>query len=148
MLSTPRSLYALARDGFLPRVLARIHPEWRTPAGAIWVHAVLVLGLAATSTFQSLAIISNVGLLLLYLLCCAAVLELARRDVRAESPPFAFRGAWLGPVLGALLILPILATATLQEFAVTGVVLMLAAITYLARLRLRPASMWGVTPPR
>jgi amino acid transporter len=62
MLSSPRSLYALARDGFLPPVLARIHPAHRTPAIAIWTHAALVLLFASTNSFQSLAIISNVGL--------------------------------------------------------------------------------------
>ncbi len=40
MLSSPRSLYAFGRDGFLPRALARVHPSFHTPHVAIVVHAV------------------------------------------------------------------------------------------------------------
>jgi amino acid transporter len=133
MLSTPRSLYALARDGFLPAALARIDPERRTPRTAIWTHAVLAVGFAGTNTFQSLAIISNVGLLVLYLLACGAALELTRRDVRTDAPPFAIPGKWLWPVLGSLIVVWILSTATTREFAVTGIVLTVATAIYAAR---------------
>ena len=120
MLSTPRSLYALARDGFAPAILAYIHPQHRTPSVAIWTHATLALALAGTQTFQVLAIISNVGLLLLYLLACGAALELARRDVRTAGTPFRIPGARAAPFLAAGLIVWVLSTATVKEFAVTG----------------------------
>jgi basic amino acid/polyamine antiporter, APA family len=137
MLSSPRSLYAIARDGFLPAVFARIDPMYRTPAAAIWTHAALVLVFASTSTFQSLAIIGNVGLLALYLLACAAALELARRDVRAGAPPFAPPGAWLGPVAGGAIVLWILSTATPAEFSLTAIVLAVATVGYAVRKRTR-----------
>ncbi len=43
MLACSRMLYALARDGFAPRRLARIHPRTRIP----WNAQLLVLGLVA-----------------------------------------------------------------------------------------------------
>jgi APA family basic amino acid/polyamine antiporter len=135
MLSTPRTLYAFARDGLLPRVFARIHPIRRTPSVAIWTHAAIVALLAGSQTFQALAIVSNVGTLLLYLLCCAAALSLARRDVRMADEPFTFPGAWLAPVAGALLVIWILSTATLREFAVTAGVLAAATLAYVLRKR-------------
>jgi len=137
MLSTPRSLYALARDGFLPRVFARIRPSTHTPAVAIWTHAALVLAFASTNTFRSLAVIANCALLILYFLGCAAALELTRRDVRIDGAPFAPAGAWMGPVAGGVLLLLILSTATAAEFAVTGVVLAVAAMLYALRARRR-----------
>ena len=36
-LATPRTLFAFARDGFLPGALARTHPVYRTPVAAIVV---------------------------------------------------------------------------------------------------------------
>lgn len=135
MLSTPRSLYALARDGFLPRVFARIDPVTRTPAVAIWTHAALVLALATTNTFQTLAIIGTVALLILYGQACAAALALARRDVRIEGEPFAPRGAWIGPVAGLPLMLWILSTATLAELGVTATVLAVSTVIYVWRAR-------------
>ena len=133
MLSTPRSFYALARDGFLPAAFARIHPVHRTPSTAIWTHAAFVLLLASTNTFQALAIIANVGLLLLYLLCCGAALMLAHRDVRTEGTPFAIPGARLAPVLGAALMLWILSTATAREVSLTAIVLGAATLAYLVK---------------
>jgi len=130
MLSSPRSLYALARDGFLPAPLSRIRPGTGTPAIAIWTHAALVLAFASTNTFQSLAIIGNVGLLAMYVMACAAAVELARRNVRTEGVPFAPAGAWIGPVVGGFLLLWILSTATPTELAVTAVVLGIATTVY------------------
>jgi APA family basic amino acid/polyamine antiporter len=135
MLCMPRTIYAFARDGLLPRVFARIHPTWRTPAVAIWTNAAIVVLVAGSQTFQALAIISNVGSLLLYLLCCAAALELARRDVRMADAPFTFPGAWLAPVAGAALVLWILSTATAREFAVTAGVLAAATLAWVVRKR-------------
>lgn len=139
MLSSPRSLYALARDGFLPSALASIHPARRTPHVAIWTHAGLAMIFASTNTFQGLAIISNVGLLLLYLLCCGAALELARRDVRTESAPFSVPLPWVWPVAGGALVIWILSTATVAEVALTGAVLGIATLLYVGtRFRSRP----------
>jgi amino acid transporter len=135
MLSTPRSLYAIARDGLLPAAFARIDPATRTPVVAIWTHAALVLIFASTNTFQALAIIGNVGLLILYFVACGAALELARRDVRTDGRPFAPPGARIAPIVGALLMLWILSTATAAEFAVTAVVLVIAAAGYAIRAR-------------
>jgi APA family basic amino acid/polyamine antiporter len=135
MLSTPRTLYAFARDGLLPRVFAYIHPVRRTPSVAIWTHAAIVAVLAGSHTFQALAIVSNVGTLLLYLLCCGAALALARRNVRIADEPFTFQGAWLAPVAGAVLVMWILSTATPREFAVTAGVLAAATLAYFVRKR-------------
>lgn len=130
MLSSPRSLYALARDGFLPSALARIDPVRRTPQIAIWTHAVLATIFASTNTFQSLAIISNVGLLIMYLLACAAAVELARRNVRMDEAPLMLRGGYIWPALGAAMVLWVLSTATLAEFGVTVIVLAIASGMY------------------
>jgi APA family basic amino acid/polyamine antiporter len=139
MLSSPRSVYALARDGFLPRAAASIHPTWRTPYVAIWTHAVLAAVVASTNSFQALAIISNVAMLLLYLLCCGAALELTRRDVRTDGAPFEVRLPWLWPGAGAVLMLWILSSATAPEVTVTVIVLAAATLLYgVTRARSRP----------
>ena len=135
MLSTPRSLYALARDGFAPSILAYVDPQHRTPSVAIWTHATLALALAGTQTFEVLAVISNVGLLLLYLLACGAALELARRDVRTTGTPFRIPGARAAPFLAAGIVIWVLTTATVKEFAVTAVVLGIATLAYVVRKR-------------
>jgi amino acid transporter len=135
MLSTPRTLYAFARDGLLPQLFAHIHPVRRTPSVAIWAHAAIVALLAGSQTFQVLAIVSNVGTLLLYLLCCGAALALERRDVRMAGEPFTFPGAWIALVAAVVLVIWILSTATPREFAVTAGVLIAATLAYVVRKR-------------
>ena len=78
-LAIPRALFALARDGFLPRVVASVHPRFHTPWVAIVVQVTMACAFAITSTFERLAIIANLTLLLLYGACCLAALQLRRR---------------------------------------------------------------------
>ncbi|MBL8765983.1 MAG: amino acid permease [Planctomycetes bacterium] len=45
MLSVPRIYYAMAKDGLLPRVLATVHPRFKTPVAAIVAQAGIAVGL-------------------------------------------------------------------------------------------------------
>jgi L-asparagine transporter-like permease len=92
-----------------------------------------VFVLSLSSTFQQLAILANVAVLLLYVLCCAAALELMRRDVQIDGRAFHFPGAQLVPVLAILVIMWILAHATVKEFMVTGICLAIASLLFLLR---------------
>ena len=135
MLGSPRALYALGRDGMLPAALGRVHPRFHTPHVAVITYAVLVAALAISSSFTTLAVLSNVAALTLYLLCVAASYELARRDVRMAGAPFTLPGGPAIPIAAAVVILWLLSQATLREFAVEAIVLAAAALFYIARRR-------------
>jgi basic amino acid/polyamine antiporter, APA family len=79
MLSGPRYLFALASDGYGPRWLARVHPEYRTPAVAIIVQALLALALAMSGSFVQLASLSVIARVATYVGTAAAVPILRRR---------------------------------------------------------------------
>jgi amino acid transporter len=83
-LSMPRMLFALARDGFLPKALAAVHPRHRSPQAAIVAQSIVTLVLAASGTFEQLAILANVSALALYLGCALAAWQLRQRGVAAE----------------------------------------------------------------
>lgn len=141
-LSTPRILFALGRDGILPRWFAHVHPRFRSPDVAIIGYAFITFLFSLTSTFEALAVMANVAALLLYIICCAATWELIRRDVRADGPPFMFRGAQIVPVVSLLGIIWILSHATAREFIVTAAVWGVGTVLYVLRVRLaRPATM-------
>ena len=53
MLSSPRVAFALAEDGQLPRVLAKVHPRYGTPSVAIIAYAGVAFVLAVSGTFSS-----------------------------------------------------------------------------------------------
>jgi APA family basic amino acid/polyamine antiporter len=133
MLGSPRALFAFARDGSLPSVLARVHPRFHTPYVAIAVHACIVGTLAVSSSFTQLAILANVAALTLYLMCVVASYELQRRNVRADGTPFAVPGGPVIPLLAAAAIVWLLSNATRREFAVEALVVAVAALFYFIR---------------
>jgi APA family basic amino acid/polyamine antiporter len=134
ILSSPRMIFAFGRDGALPAWFAHVHPRYRSPDVAIIAYAVLAFALSVTGTFEKLAVLSNVAVLLMYLLCCAACWFLVQRDVRADgAQPFNFPGMKIVPALAIIAIIWILAHATLWEFEVTGIVLVIATALYFAR---------------
>jgi basic amino acid/polyamine antiporter, APA family len=129
-LGTPRSLYAFARDGLLPAALARLHPRFHTPWLAIFVNAALAWTLASAGTFATLLLLSNVAILLGYLLCCLAAIELQRRDVQAGGRPFVLPGGPLVPVLACVVVLWLLSRATAPELAMTGGAVVVAMLLF------------------
>ena len=131
ILSSPRVLFAFGRDRFLPKAFAHVHPRFHTPDIAILIYCATAAVLSIFSTFQHLAILSNVAVLVLYFLCCGAALQLMRRDVRADGRPFHFAGAWIFPAMGIAISLVILAQATRQELTLTAAVLLGASVLFL-----------------
>src|SRR5947199_442218 len=138
ILSSPRMIFAFGRDGALPQFFAHVHPRYRSPDVAIITYATLAFLLSISGTFEKLAVLSNVAVLLMYLLCCAACWVLVQRDVRADgAQPFNFPGMNIVPALAIVAILWILFHATAREFVVTGVVLAVASVVYLVRGQVR-----------
>lgn len=140
ILSSPRMIFAFGRDGALPAWFAHVHPRYRTPHVAIVTYAVLAFALSVTGTFEELAVLSNVAVLLMYLLCCAACWFLVQRDVHADGQPFNFPGMKIVPGFAIIAIIWILAHATRREFAVNGILLALASVVYLVRVQNRRKS--------
>jgi APA family basic amino acid/polyamine antiporter len=87
LLSQPRIMLAMARDGLLPAsFFAAIHHRFQTP----WKSTVLtgtVVGLmAALMPLRILAELVNVGTLLAFIFVCSAVLIMRRLDPAAKRP--------------------------------------------------------------
>jgi len=140
ILSSPRMIFAFGRDGALPQFFVHVHPRYRSPDVAIITYATLAFAVSLSGTFEQLAVLSNVAVLLMYLLCCAGCWVLVQRDVRSDGEPFNFPGMKVVPALAIVAIIWILAHATAREFVVTGIVLALASIVYFIRVGLRRKS--------
>ena len=84
------------------------------------------------------AVLSAVGILLVDLACCLAVLELRRRDVRAEGAPFRIAGGPIVPILACAVVVWLLTSARVVEFLAVSGVLVGASVLYL----LRPRRAW------
>jgi amino acid transporter len=155
MLSTPRTLFALAVDGYLPHSLAAVHRAHHTPHVAITIQGVIVCAIAITGTYVKLAIVADVAVLLVYLACCLGVWRLRRLDVGAADKPFVMPAGRVVPWVAAGLIVALLARATAQAWLLTGGVMAAASVAFLARrgsLQQRSAADSGLneaaSPPR
>jgi amino acid transporter len=125
-LSMPRILFALARDGFLPPVLARVHPVYRAPQPAILVQSLVILGLAISGTFEKLALVANVSALALYLGCALAAWRL--RSPAERRAPVAIL-----PWVTCLVIVWLLTGMTRNEWLAFAASLAVASVLYLFR---------------
>jgi APA family basic amino acid/polyamine antiporter len=102
MLSQPRVLLAMARDGLIPTsFFGAIHDKFRTPWKATILTGCFVATMAAFLPLRILAELTNIGTLLAFVIVCAAVLIMRRTNPNAERP---FRAPFvpLVPILGIL----------------------------------------------
>jgi len=118
-LSIPRVVYALARDGYLPTALSRVHPIYRSPQLAIITQSILTLAIAITGTFEQLAIIANAAALALYLGCAIAAWKLG------QSP--------IVPVLACGVIAWLLSGLRIDEWLGFGACITIASLVYIGR---------------
>jgi APA family basic amino acid/polyamine antiporter len=127
-LSVPRVVFALARDGYLPKALAAVHPTYRTPQAAIVVQTILALALALTGTFEPLAILANAAALALYLGCAVAAWRLRST---AEGSGARLPLAGVAPFLAIPVIVWLLTGLTRSEWLAFGGCVAAASVVYL-----------------
>jgi amino acid transporter len=137
VLSGPRYLYALARDGFGPAFLARLHPRYRTPAAAIVLQTAIALPLAFTGSFEALATLSAVARLATYFGTALAVPVLRRK-----LPPGAVRlpGGPVIPIAAALLCVVFAASANMRNLIAGAIALAVGGVIYALRRKPSPSS--------
>lgn len=102
MLSQPRVMLALARDGLVPKgFFGDIHPKFRTPWKSTILTGLFVAGMAAFIPLSILAEMTSIGTLFAFVIVCAAVLIMRRTNPDAKRP---FRAPLvpLVPILGIL----------------------------------------------
>jgi len=105
MLSQPRVLLAMARDGLLPRgFFGVVHEKFRTPWKSTILVGVFVGILAGLLPIDALLHMTNIGTLFAFVIVCTAVLIMRRTNPNAERP---FRAPFypVVPILGILLCL-------------------------------------------
>ena len=128
----PRYLYALAKDGYGFKALAKIHPRYRTPAVAILVQSGLALILAISGSFVGLAMLSIIARLATYA-GTAAALPILRK--RFPNHPNALRlpGGYTIPILALGICLIFLISTTIENLIAGAVALIVGAVIFYFR---------------
>ena len=127
-LSMPRMVYAFARDGFLPRALQATHPQHRSPHAAILLQSTLTVALAASGTFEQLALLANIAALALYLGCALAAWRLHTVDASGPAPSIFMR---IAPWLACAVIAWLLTGVTRGEWLAFGICVAVATGIYI-----------------
>jgi APA family basic amino acid/polyamine antiporter len=87
MLSQPRVLLAMARDGLLPpSFFGAVHPRYRTPWKSTILTGICVAIMGAFLPLRILAELVNIGTLLAFVIVCAAVLIMRWTNPHADRP--------------------------------------------------------------
>ena len=102
MLSQPRVMLALGRDGLVPNsFFGAIHPKFRTPWKSTILTGLFVASMAGFIPLSILAEMTSIGTLFAFVIVCGAVLVMRRTNPNANRP---FRAPLvpLVPILGIL----------------------------------------------
>ncbi len=90
-----RQIFALARAGMLPKVLAAIHPRWRTPhlailaGGAVGIASIYsdkLLTIAGQPLTASIVTMSALGAIVMYIVSLLSLMRLRRTEPHLERP--------------------------------------------------------------
>ncbi len=126
MIMASRLAYGMAHQGLLPRLLAGVLAERRTPAAAIVVTTLVAIVLTLTGSLATLA--QTVVLLLLFVFISTnlAVLVLRRDKVAADH----FRVPTWVPVLGVASCLLLMSQQDAQTWMRAGALLLVGVVLY------------------
>ncbi|GAA2692071.1 amino acid permease [Actinoplanes palleronii] len=79
MLGVTRVWYAMSRDGLLPAWFAHLHPTRRVPSRVTWIVGVASALIAGFLPIREAAELTNIGILLAFVVVCIAVIVLRYR---------------------------------------------------------------------
>ncbi len=136
LLGTSRLIFALGRDGYLPKIFGTVSARYRVPLPALILHAGLAWVLALVGNFDALALISGGAICLVYGLVSAAAWRAQRRDMRERGTPFVLPGGGSIPLMALAAMVAIVATLTGKEWSAIGIALAVLVVVY-AGLKLR-----------
>ncbi len=101
-LGQPRILFAMSRDGLLPRMFGKVHPRFRTPHVSTILTGVFVGVAALFSSLDEMVDLTNIGTLFAFFLVCIGIIILRVKDPHRERSFRVPGGTWFLPTLGAI----------------------------------------------
>lgn len=85
-LGQPRIIYAMSRDGLLPKWAHKVHPKYRTPYITTILTGVFVAFFSAFANINEVIELTNIGTLFAFLLVSLGILVLRVKEPERERP--------------------------------------------------------------
>jgi basic amino acid/polyamine antiporter, APA family len=96
----PRIFFAMARDGLMPKVAARVHPRFRTPHVTTMITGAVVATGALFGDAGETYDLTNIGTLFAFTIVCLGVLVLRVKEPQRPRP-FRIPFVWVFALAGA-----------------------------------------------
>lgn len=131
-----RILFAMSRDGLLPRKLSSVHPKYGTPFFATWMVGIIFGLIAALVPLDVLAELVNIGTLAAFSLVSLAVIILRKKRPDLHR---AFRcpGVPVIPALAILFCLTLMSFLSWHTWVAFAIWLLLGLVVYFGYARSR-----------
>ncbi|MER6950900.1 amino acid permease [Nonomuraea sp. NPDC000554] len=135
MLGVTRVWFAMSRDGLLPGWFAKLHPVRRVPSRVTWIVGVASGLIAGFLPIREAAELTNIGILLAFVVVCVAVIVLRYR--RPDLPrSFRTPGMPFVPALGvafSIWLITFLTPLTWLRFAIWFLIGLIVYFAYSRR---------------
>ncbi|MFJ1458340.1 amino acid permease [Nocardia sp. N2S4-5] len=145
MLGVTRIWYSMSRDGLLPRWFAKTHPTRHVPTRITWIAGSVSALIAGFLPIGEAAELTNIGILLAFVVVCAAVIVLR---YRRPDLPRGFRTPLMPivPLVGIGFSLWLITYLKPETWARFGVWFVLGLIIYFAYSRRHSVLATGGEP--
>lgn len=128
IMITSRMPYAAARDGLLPKILARIHPRYATPYLSIITYTVVGFIMSISGGFRQSAVIASSSMLIIYMGVILATIKL--KKLKPVENSFVIPGGLIIPILALLVTGWFLSNLAINEIVGGLIFLAIASVIY------------------
>ena len=132
LFGSSRLLFALGRDGYLPRAYGQVSATHRVPRLALATHAGIGLALALAGSFETLALISGGAICLVFAVVGLAAWRAQATNLRERGTPFVLPGGVTIPAIAVLTMVATLATLSGREWSAIAAALAVLVAVYAA----------------
>jgi basic amino acid/polyamine antiporter, APA family len=126
----PRIIFAGARDGLLPKVLAKVHPRFSTPYIAVVFYASCGFFFAVFGGFKQLVVLASASILVIYLGVVLSTIRLRTKKTETAEKTFRAPGGLVIPVLAIIVIIWLLSTLSRQELIAMAIFTLVFSLIY------------------
>lgn len=103
MFGQSRIIYAMSRDGLIPKSFAAVHSQWRTPVISTVTFGIFIAAIAAFTPIDIVGSLTNMGTLAAFVLVSLALPQIRKMYPQLASKGFSVPGGpWLIPILSAV----------------------------------------------
>ncbi|MEW2451741.1 amino acid permease [Streptomyces parvulus] len=129
MLGVTRVWFSMSRDGLLPKWFAKTHPTRHVPTRVTWIVGVASAAIAGFLPIGEAAELTNIGILLAFVVVCAAVIVLRYRQ---PDLPRTFRTPWMPfvPAVGIVFSIWLITFLQWQTWARFAVWFLVGLVVY------------------